>query len=164
MKEADKVERKRRGSIVDVFLILLILLSIVSIIWRYYRVSTTVSQLEKPLLLTAETEILDSGTYDCMRVGDKLYTASGELFGTLLSVEKIQAEVSLILDGEWYEGAWEEELRCKVRMEIAVNAIASERGDLVAGSRVLVGEQLPLLYSDFVAFHPLLYKISPYES
>ena len=165
MKGVKNRARHRQGSVLDILLILLIVLSILGILWRRQRLESTNGQRESVLYtFYAQTPSMDAMTFDCIRVGDRLYTASGALFGEITVLERVPSDISLLSGGVYYEGRWDETVVCAARVEIAVQGTPTERGVLVAGHRSAVGGSLPVLYSDRVAFRFTLYKMEALDS
>ena len=156
---------RRRGSVLDLLLILLIVLSVTGLLWRRY-VSERNDAADNLSLYTvyAQSTAMDAMTFDCMQAGERLYTASGELFGEIAALERAEAEVTLISDGIFYNGAWEEQVRCTARVKICVSGKRTDRGVIVSGRRLAVGGTLPTLYSPRAALHLQIYKLEAAES
>ena len=165
MKENSVRMRKKKGSVLDLLLILLIVLSVLGILWRQHRIERA-TEGQESILYTfyAQSTSMDAMTFDCIGVGDLLYTSSGDLFGEITAVERIPSEVRLLSGGVSYVGAWDEDLRCCARVEIAVRGIPTDRGILVAGHRSLVGGQLPTLYSERAGLRLTLYRTNTIDS
>ncbi|MBQ8212739.1 MAG: DUF4330 family protein [Clostridia bacterium] len=161
MKDMQKNARHHRGSVLDLLLILLIVLSVLGIFWREHRAERAKDQQQSvAYTLYAQTPPMDAMTFECIRVGDILYTSAGERFGEITALERIPSKISLLSGGVYCEGEWDETLRCEARMEITVQAVPTERGILVAGYRNTVGGVLPSLYSDYAVLRLTLYKMN----
>lgn len=155
---------KRRGSVLDLLLILLIVLSVTGLFWRrYVSERETASADVFEYTVYAQSEIMDAMTFDCIQKGDRLYTPSGELFGEITALERMTAEVSLISNGVLYQGAWDAEVRCAARVEIRVSGRPTDHGVLVQGKRLTAGGSLPTLYSPFAALRLTVYKLEAAE-
>lgn len=161
MKDMPKNARHHKGSVLDLLLILLIILSVLGILWRQHRAERVKDQQQAvTYTFYAQTPPMDAMTFACIHVGDILYTSAGERFGEITALERIPSKISLLSGGVYYEGEWEETLRCEARVEITVQAVPTERGALVAGYRNTVGGVLPILYSEHAALRLTLYKMN----
>ena len=161
MKTSSEHIRQRRGSVIDLLVIFLIVLSIVGFLWRQHRIERAKEQ-EGSKLYTfyAQSVAMDAMTLDCIGIGDLLYTSSGDLFGEITALERIPSEVRLLSDGAYYVGEWDEAFRGCVRVEISVRGTPTDRGVLVAGHRNTVGGTLPRLYSERASLGLTLYRMN----
>ena len=151
---------KRRGGVLDLLLILLIVLSITGLLWRRYMSEREGSWAESfSYSVYAQSEAMDAMSFDSIQKGDWLYTPSGEPFGEIMAIERTAAEVLLISDGILYRGAWDADVRCAARVEIRVSGRPTEHGVLVSASRITAGGALPTLYSPFAALRLTVYKL-----
>ena len=139
--------RKKRMNLADVFLILLAVLSVSGILLRLWSIRQAEGMDLRGYAVETEWRDVNLRTADCLREGETLYTAAGEVFGTVLSMERMPSEVEVVSDGTVYRIA--SEMRCNVRIRLSVACRESDgqllRGD---GSALTVGQSLRL-YSSF---------------
>lgn len=138
---------KRRLNRTDRFLILILLSCIIGIALRVWELNGA-SKADQTLILEAEWRGVDVRTADCLSEGDLLYTAGGELYGSVRRIVIAPAEIKIAEGGVVFRGEAPIEEKCDVR--VAVVFEGTERGGtfLHGGAvPVAVGERL-LLYSD----------------
>lgn len=152
-------ERKSIG-LLDVFVLILILLSVVGIVLRMQALRI-VEENDARYHALARVQMLHAETAECIEVGDLLYTADGTVYGRIEAVEVTPADVKLQSDGRIYLGAWDEKLYVDVKLEISVEGRISEGAFLRDGKHaLLVGEDIQLR-SDLVSFHAIVYQVQP---
>ena len=99
--------KERRGNVLDLFLILLLVFSILGVIARYREVGMTVdASTEGELVLRVEST--DAALSECLTVGEELYLVSGAYYGELVGIESARARISLLEGGSFFEGEWDE--------------------------------------------------------
>lgn len=157
--------KEKRGSILDLFLIFLFLLCIVGGLLRRQELRTRdVLVATAPYTLTVVTAEIDPRVAECIAVGEAVYTESGELFGRVTAKTLLDAEVSLLSDGEYLRGAWDASLFVDLSLEIEIEAAQNDRGLLWNATTPLsLGETLTL-YSERTALRVKLYKMLPVAS
>lgn len=141
-----------RGSVVDLFLLFLLLLSLVSglIRWQESRARSEEGLKTYRAVLLSETMVTESA--DCLEVGEWLFDPSGERVGRVTGISRVSAPLTLETDGGILRGEWEASKRCRLRVEL--EATGGERGGVlllggtsplaVGGERVLFSERMRL--------------------
>ena len=153
-----KKKSKGRFNALDLFLLFLIVLSVAAIILR--QQAPKKDQREALTLeVTLRVQGLREETIDCLSVGDFLYTAAGEYFGSVTQIEASLAEVSLFFAGVFYsdipEGA--ELFNLTVRASVWGN----QSGDVFLQDGklpLLLGKEIPL-YSELVALRATVTEV-----
>lgn len=144
MRERDGT--KRKGSLLDLFLILLLALCLVGLGLRYSALRQKTDEGELVgyrVVMTVKG--VPSATASCLAEGDALYTISGEQFGILESVVTSPARVRLYSDGVYYDGEWSEDILCD--MEVSVTVSGEENGAILlrnGTTAILCGQTLTL--------------------
>ena len=137
---------ERRGTKLDLFLILLTLLSLTS--GFLYRTGIDHADTDLPqstFLLELYSDGIDSTMFDCLQVDEALYQADGSLFGTLTALEKLPLSVSLIDNGALIVGEWDEALRCRIHLTVTCTGSLREEAFLFEGRIPLgIGEAIVL--------------------
>ena len=136
---------RKKWTVVDIFLILLAALSLVGTILRFWGIKRRgVGELYE-YSVGVVWESVDNRTAGSLQEGDLVYTASGELFGRVLSIEQKPSAVELKKDGKIYRVESEE--RLDVRIDLAVSCRESDGQILWRGRDVLMIRQTLRLYS-----------------
>ncbi len=156
-------EHRRRGSIVDLLLILLCFLFVLGVIWRY-RTRGERTDVTRELLLYAVVQEVRPSVADTLSAGDALYNAAGEYCGTLVSVRREPSRVVVLTEGAYVEGAWEMGERVDLHLELSVAAIPTANGILLHGVRIAIGSPLPALYTERSVLRCVLYNMTPIET
>ena len=149
MKQNEKATR--RGSMLDLFLILLALLCLCGLIGRWYllsRAPDTGELASARVLLYADRA--DPLTAACLAEGDLLYREDGSLFGSVRTVQALPQPLFLIADGTAYSGTWDTEQTCRLQVEVLVEGRLSEGRFLHGGRIPLSRGELLRLYSSRV--------------
>lgn len=146
-------DRGRRFRLTDFFLILLFLLCAAGMVFRYWGMRSGTGEELKPYELTAEWRNEDYRTVSCLREGDLLYTAAGELFGEVISVETVPALVRLREAGVLYEGRLPENTRCDVRLTVRVMGRTTGGMLLRDGAHPVNAGESYTLYADLAEIH-----------
>lgn len=113
-------KKKRRFNAVDVCLILLFLLSIVCAAWRTVNLSGHVGAAEEEATVTLYLRGVAPSVYAYVQTGETLYRADGTPFGVLEKKDFVPARAVVEAGGRRYVGAWSEEERVDVEVEITV--------------------------------------------
>ena len=137
---------RREGSVLDLFLILLLVLCAAGLLfrWQFIREKADDSSTEE-IELVLESEAIDRQAAGCLSVGEVLYDASGEPIGRVISVlvETVDAEV--LSEGSYYVGTWDRERLCKILVTVRCERHASSGGQTrVRGTLLSVGESVQL--------------------
>ena len=135
--------KQRKMSLGDGFLLLLAVLSVSGILLRFWSIRRGGGEDLQEYAIYAQWENVDLRTADCLREGETLYTAAGEIYGIVLSMERLPAESEVAADGNLYRLA--SSARCDVRIRISV-ACREADGQLLRGGTesVTVGQTLKL--------------------
>lgn len=135
--------RKKRMNLADVFLILLAVLSVSGILLRLWSIRQAEGLDLREYAVETEWRDVDLRTAACLREGETLYITAGEVFGTVLSMERTPCETEIVSDGTVYRIA--SDVRCNVRVRLSVACRASD-GQLLRrdGSALTVGQTLKL--------------------
>ena len=98
--------RGRRGNVLDLFLILLLVFSLVSVIGRFGGGEGSRGEVTEGVV-SVQVDSCDASLFECLSVGEALYLASGEYFGELEGIEVTPASVTLLEDGVFFVGTWD---------------------------------------------------------
>ena len=150
----------RRGSILDLFLVFLLLLAILSAVLRWERQSRESDMPLEKYLLTLETAELARESADCISVGERVYTPSGELLGEVTALEYLPVQITLASVGRYYRGEWPISERCVLRVEVTVLGRMRD-GVLLHGGRVPLAVGTPQqLFSERAQLHTRVWSVS----
>lgn len=154
----------RKIGFLDLFFLGLLFLSVFGIVFRQYTIDRKQDADNRiGYRFYAMADAVERQVCESLKVGDRLYTASGEVFGEIAAVEYRQATHTVLSGGVYYQTEWENDALSDLRMELAVLAIPTERGVLVDGYRAAVGRPLPILYSDKAVLNLVVYKLNSPE-
>ena len=151
--------QKRKGSVLDLFLIGLVLLSIFGwLLHRYVNTETAVAEnLQARIVLRSYA--LPSTVYECLSEGEPLYTEGGDLFGRILTLKRTDAKIELQNEQETAVGVWPLSERCVIEIEAEV--VGKKKQDVFlydARFPLSVGKSITL-YSPKTHLSFILYKI-----
>ena len=120
--------REMRIGVMDLFLVLALVLSLVGglLRWQTLRGVREQGDLEDYRLVLTVDEI-DRSAADCIEVGEMLYDAAGMALGRVTALRREAAELRLQTRDGILTGVWPETLRCRLVIEISV------RGSLFDG-------------------------------
>ena len=90
----------------------LLLVAILGAVLRWERQSRERDLPLEQYRFTLETEDLARESADCLSVGDRLYTPSGDLFGEVTAVKYLPAQITIQSLGRYYRGEWPMHERC----------------------------------------------------
>ncbi|MBQ2734825.1 MAG: DUF4330 family protein [Clostridia bacterium] len=139
----------RKGSILDLFLIFLLIFSILGIVLRYREMKQLSAKNEmREYVVLAVMEAIDPHVVECLQIGEELFTAAGEKWGRVASISRSPAKASLISDGKIVPGVWDGDRKCDLLVEIVFEG--SENGGVVlqnGKAAILVGQNWTL-YSE----------------
>ena len=143
--------KRRTWTAADLFLILLAVLSVVGFLVRFWGVRGQGEGDLRDYTLTVLWKSVDARTVDAIEEGDPLYTASGELFGYVISVQGQPSEVEVRQVGEVHRIA--SPTRLDARIGIAVGGREAD-GQILStdGGALLIGQTLTL-YSARAELH-----------
>lgn len=120
--------RKKKGSILDLFLIFLLLLCIVGGLLRLRELRVQNAPVTTaPHTLTVAVARIDPRATDCIAVGELVYSESGELFGRVTAKETLPAKVTLLHEDAYVQGSWDAEIFVELRLSVEVDAVQSGR-------------------------------------
>lgn len=162
MKERNE-EGRVRFRLTDLFLILLLLLCIAGMIFRWWSLRHNAAEELQTFVVSAEWREVDNRTVACLHEGDWLYTAAGEAFGQVAFLESLPAEVRLLEGGSWYEGSYPEDTVSDVSLTVYVSARVGEGILLRGGTHALNIGEIYRLYSGQAEVHLRLlsYALTP---
>ena len=94
------MKREKRGSILDLFLIFLVLLCAVGglLRWRQLRVGEGMT-VTSAYTVTAVAQQVDPRVAECVSVGEPVYLENGTFFGKVTAKSNQPSRVSLLSDG-----------------------------------------------------------------
>ena len=134
--------KERRGNVLDLFLILLLAFSLVSVLGRFGESRDAFGESVEGTV-TVRVERSDAMLSECLDIGESLYLSTGEYYGELIDIERLPARVTLLEDGVFYvgeygeEGPWEYLASVRVAGEVRENVFyRSERDALLSGRTV----------------------------
>ncbi len=143
--------KRKKWTAADLFLILLAVLSLVGFLVRFWGIRRHGEGDLRDYTLTVLWKSVDARTVDAIAEGDPLYTASGELFGYVISVQGQSTEVEMRQDGEVHRIA--SPTRLDARIGIAAKGREAD-GQILStdGGALLIGQTLTL-YSPTAELH-----------
>ena len=142
------MKRARRGSVLDLFLLSLVLLWVVCVGARYYALRVREASVgTADYLVELESDGVDAAVGESLAVGEVLYREGGEVLGVIESVEAVDAEVRVLSGGVWSAGVWDRSLRCRLRISVRVEGHLGDGVLLLRGGVPLVKEERLLLDS-----------------
>lgn len=156
------MKRARRGSLLDLFLLSLVLLWVVCAGARYYALRVREASVgTADYLIELESDEVDAAVGESLSVGEVLYRESGEAFGVIESVEAVDAEVRVLSGGAWAEGAWDRALRCRLRISVRVEGYLGDGVLLLRGGVPLVKDERLLLDAPLARLDTRVRSLSP---
>ncbi len=156
-------ERRRRGSIIDLLLILLAFLCVSGLVWRT-QMRRDEEDMTREVLLYAVMSEVHPSVADMLSMGDAVYNAAGEYCGTLVSVRREPSRVLLVSMGAYVEGVWDMDERIDLYLELSVSATPAANGVLLHGARIATGAALPPLYTERCRLYASVYNMTPIET
>ena len=129
----------------DWFLLILVILSVGGFLLRFWDMRRGRAADLQLISVTARWADVDQRTAACLREGEVLYTAAGEVFGTVRSLTVRPTEVETVAVGKTYR--LESQTRVDVTVDIRVQCRVSEGQFLRGGSEALSVGQQQRLYS-----------------
>ena len=150
----------KRGSVVDLILILLFLLCAAALLLRGRELNTTSGESLSTYTVTARIPSLDARTAECISEGAHIYDASGTLIGTIRGIEKKPASFLILSNGEYHSAFWDAEVRCDVVLTFSVQG-TGRNGELLLAGRIpwIRGQQLTF-YTDLCTLNVKLYNFT----
>ena len=133
--------RDRRFNAADWFLILLGLLSLGGILLRFLGLGGGDRGELQRFVVIAEWEGVDARTAACMQDGEILYTAAGEVFGSVRSVETLPTEIEIVSGGEVYRAPSPTLVNVIVEIDVTGRTsderLFSQRGELLSAGQTV---------------------------
>lgn len=151
----------RRGSILDLFLVFLLLLCILGAVLRWERQSRDRDLPLEQYRLTLQTVELARESADCLAVGDTLYAESGEPIGEVISLELMPARVTVPSLGAYYQGEWPLSERCVLRFDVAVSGRMRDGVLLYLGRTPMAVGTPQQLFSERVRLQTRVVDVTP---
>lgn len=144
--EGRKRKKAEGGSVLDVFLILLLLFSLLTVALRAYRLRTAEDITERAsVVLLAENvrgEIAQG-----IHVGERLYTVDGTFYGTVTQVRKTGSAVEIREGGRLYLGEWDPDIWCDLFLTVEVQGRERDGIFYQNGSHAVLTGQRAALYT-----------------
>ncbi len=141
-------EKKRRLGVLDAALILFFLLCAVSLLLRWMQFQKKNDEGLSIYQIHAEVTGVLPITAELLHEGDTLYTPAGDIYGRIITIERVPAKIKLADQGGIYNAAYPIEEKCDLLVKIELRG--TQKGQLLLqnGSRaVLVGESYRLCSS-----------------
>lgn len=159
---ATSEQKRRRGSILDLVLIFLLILSVLGIAFRWQQLKGMTAQVQyKEYRLSGQIRSLDPAVLECITDGEALYNASGEYFGQIGSVRATPSRVRLFSNGVYQEAEWDPEQQIDLAVEILFDGTERDGRILWRGrGEVMVGQALTL-YSEYATLHLRVHSVMP---
>ena len=133
--------RERRLNAADWFLILLGGLSLGGILLRFLGLGEVDRGELQRFAVVAEWKDADARTVACLHEGEVLYTAAGEVFGVVRSIEDTPSEVEILSGGEVHRTQSVSRVNAFVEIEVtgrvSEDRLFSERGELLAAGQTV---------------------------
>lgn len=141
--------KTKRGNLLDVFFILVLLLGIIGTVIQGVSKNKNIENTNLEFYnVVLQIETVPYEVSDCILDGDLFYTQSGELFGALQTHHVSPAQIVLKKNGEIYQGFWQHDTMCDVTLFLQVEGTITDDGFLRGGQHALLCGQRLLLYSD----------------
>ena len=136
-------DETRRMNTADWFLILLVFFSVVGVLFRFFGLRGREREELSAISVTARWEDTDARTVACLASGEMLFTPAGEVFGRVISVEYVPAEVEILSGGMLYRVASPTRVNATLEIEI-MGRISRESFFNRQGERMSAGQVLRL--------------------
>ena len=156
--EERRKKRIDRGSVLDVFLVLLLLGSLATAALRFYRLGAVVEDSRR-----AEVVLLSRGIRgeigDQVSVGEELYSQDGSLYGKITDIRIQGSRIEILEEGEVSVGEWDPALRCDAFLTVEI--WGGERDGIFyrdGREAVLVGDQ-SVLHTRRATLTPVVAKV-----
>lgn len=151
-----------RGSLLDLFLIFLLLFCIFGTFLRHQSLHrdeevNAITELRVEMLLQA----VDPRMVGALSPGETLYRDSGEAFGVLVSIEQSATPITLIENGASVTGEWDERICCDLRLTVAFSGVEIDGRVLHSGTRPLSVGQSVICYSERAALQLKILRFLP---
>ncbi len=151
--------REHRGNLFDLLILLVIGFCILSGIGRFFETRTQANEREQTAIITVRIPETDALLTSCISVGESVYLASGELYGSVEDVTASPARAQVMSEDGFVVGAWEDGSLMDVEAEIRISGALGEIGFLRGGSAaVLVGQYLSL-YTERAYLYGVVTKV-----
>ena len=138
--------KERRGSMLDLLILLLIVLGGFGTLGRFFEARATASDNGSVATVTVELFAYEAHLPSVLAEGEAVFLSSGEHFGELSSVRAEPSRVTVEANGEHLTGAWEDGTLWDTVLELRVTGSVSEERVFLreGGEALLVGQQLSL--------------------
>ena len=153
-------KKKRRMNTADWFLILLSLLSLAGLVFRFFGMRKRYSDDLVSFAVTVRWNDVNARTVSCLKNGEILYTPAGEVYGTVVSVETVPAKEEILSGGAVYRADSVTRVNVILKIEVmgraAEERFFTERGELLsAGQRVRLYSRRAELHLEILAVSPV---------
>jgi hypothetical protein len=132
----------------DTLLILLALLSVVGILFRFFLWRQPLAKDLREYMIVAKWEGVDARTLSCVGEGELLYTPSGETFGKVVSISHEASVITVNEGGKAYRVSMPPQTTCDATLTVTVSGIFSDGVFFRDGKRILGVGECYLLYSE----------------
>ncbi len=146
MKNKKANAKSRKGSVLDLLLIILLALCLTGLVMRRDDLASSVTQQSMTeYYVTVRVTSVHPMISDRIGEGDAFYTEQGDIYGTLIRREVRSASVSILRDGELFEGEWERDRLVDLTLTFSVSATEG-KGVLLRGGKnaILCGQSIRL--------------------
>lgn len=142
--------KQRRLGMIDVFLIVVLLLSGIGIVLRMHMEQEKGTDAVNSCTVAIFARQAFASGLDCMELGEMLYTEDGTAFGRIVDIVRAPAQIVLYTDGRECVGEWDEQAYCNATLLVEVLGRYDGTLFLQAGRYpIIVGKALNL-YSERV--------------
>ena len=142
--------KQRRLGMIDIFLIVVLLLSGIGIALRIYTGKGREAGVENSCTVEILARQAFASGVDCIESGEMLYTEDGTAFGRVVEIVRDPTPIVLYTEGRECVGKWDEEKYCNVTLLVEVWGRYDGAVFLQAGRYpIIVGKTLTL-YSERV--------------
>lgn len=138
----------KRLNTTDRFLVVLLALCLLAVGARVWSLRGDSSENVETLEVLVVWREIDARTAECLSVGERLYTAAGEYYGTVADIEYLPVEKSLWQNGELWHYEMPIEEICDVRLTLRLEG-RSDNGIFLRNGTESVGVgESKTLYSE----------------
>lgn len=155
---SEPTAKKRTGSVLDLFLIGLAVLSVLGLFLQRHVSERAEPQAATQARISMRSHALPPLIFECLSVGEPLYTEGGEVFGRISALKTEDAKIEPSFPTAT-AAVWPREERCVIELEAEVQGY-TKNGIFLYQNRfpLSVGKQITL-YSEKTHVSFVLYKI-----
>ena len=149
------MRKKRSFGLLDAFIVTVILLSAVGLVLRIQLLRIDVRE-DETCTVRLLADNVPQEIAACLRAGDVLYTADGEIYGTVEGIESAPARVEWFSNGVLHTGEWEAGKRVAITLHVSVFGTVSDGVFLRGGKHAVLSGDTVALYSDLASLEWLI--------